>query len=172
MRRTTKKLSGPAMQRYLQRFFADEPDLAPEMAQRLAVRSAMTFSSLRVRAMPLARLRLRTPAKAPRPGPTPAPTAGKAPSPSTAAVKPATAAAGFDPYSIGLVPTLQREGRDGLIAKLRSVGNIDNLRKMARAQQVVLPEALRQGDVPLDQLRGAIADAVARRVADRRAAAG
>jgi hypothetical protein len=70
------------------------------------------------------------------------------------------------------VPTFQREGRDGLINRLADIASADNLRKMARAQQIVLPEPLRATDVALDALRAGIADAVAKRVADRRAAAG
>jgi len=70
------------------------------------------------------------------------------------------------------VPTFQREGRDGLIAKLRNIESVDNLRKLARAQQIVLPEDFRQGDVAVEDMLAAIADSVAKRIADRRAAAG
>ncbi len=80
--------------------------------------------------------------------------------------------AAFDAYAFGLVPTFQREGRQGLIGKLEAVENIDQLRQMAKAQQIVLPQELRSGDVALDVVRGAIADAVAKRIADRKAAAG
>ncbi len=180
MKRTTKKLSGPALNRFLRRFVSDEPGLSPEAAAHLAERLGLVLSSVRVRAMPWPRQRLRkradtalsacqrpateraSPPAATGPATPPQPTP-------VAAVAPPVA---FDAYAIGLVPTLQREGRDGLLAKLSAVASIDDLRKMARAQQISLPEALRQGDVTAEVLRSAIADAVAKRIADRRAAAG
>ena len=95
-----------------------------------------------------------------------------APAAKPAAGAPISTSDEFDAFAIGLVPTFQREGRDGLIAKLGAISSLDNLRKTARAQQIVLPEAMRQGDVAIETLRAAIADAVAKRIADRRAAAG
>ena len=166
MRRTTRKYSGPALERYLRRFFAAEPGLPHETAARLTLRGSATFSSVRTRANVVSSAVGQT---------TPASAASAPPAPSAAPrQQPITNAspAAFDAYAIGLVPTFQREGRDGLIAKLAAVAGIDDLRTMARTQQIVLPEALRHGDVPSDALRAAIADAVARRVADRKAAAG
>lgn len=169
MQRTTKKLSGPALDRYLTRFFAKEPGLAAEMAARLALRGRITFSSVRVRKIPLASPAPRTDAATAAPNPViPTPPKPVAAPPSTAP----SADAGFDAYGIGLVPTFQREGHSGLVARLAAVSSAENLRKMARAQQIVLPEAMRQGDVTVEVLRTAIADAVAKRIADRKAAAG
>jgi hypothetical protein len=169
MNDTTKKLSGPAKDRFLERFFATEPDIDPELADRLATRSKAAFSSLRVRRLAFGRANLRRPARIVAPPPVPAvePTAAQ---PVVAPDAPANAA--FDPYVFGLVPVFQREGRDGLLARLAGVGGIDRLRQMARAQQIVLPQSLRTGDADADEILAAIADAVARRVADRRAAAG
>ena len=103
-----------------------------------------------------------------------APPAAASSQPTAASAEPSAVetAGAFDAYAIGLVPTFQREGRDGLIGKLAAVKSVDNLRQMARAQQIVLPEPMRQGVVALDALRATIADAVAKRIADRRAAAG
>lgn len=98
------------------------------------------------------------------PPPSSAPTL--APAPAQAADTP------FDAYAIGLVPTFQREGRDGLIAKLGTIASVEQLRAMAKAQQIVLPQELRTGPVTPEALRTAVADAVAKRIADRRAAAG
>lgn len=174
MRRTTRKYSGPALDRYLKRFFAEEPGLSSAAAAQLATRGAATFSSLRVRAKPQALPRARegvllasghVSARAAHPAlPTSSAPAVHAPA--------SDPAAEFDPYVIGLVPTFQREGRDGLITRLAAIAGVDNLRKMARTQQIVLPDALRQGDVTAEVLRAAIADAVAKRIADRKAAAG
>lgn len=150
---TTKKLAGPALERYLRRFFAEEPGLVAALAQSLTARASATFSSLRVR-------------------PLPRPLVVTHPAQPAASAPDAGPAAAFDPYAIGLVPTFQREGRDGLVAKLGAIDTADNLRKMARAQQVMLPDAMRQGHIDAGALRTAIADAVARRIADRKAAAG
>ena len=80
--------------------------------------------------------------------------------------------AAFDPYAFGLLPTYQREGASGLLAKLASITSMDNLRKMARAQQVSLPAELRSPDADIDAVRTAIVEAVGKRIANRRAAAG
>ena len=61
---------------------------------------------------------------------------------------------------------------EGLIEKLSTVGRADHLRKMARAQQIVLPAALRTGDIDPGELCEAITLAVEKRIANRRAAAG
>jgi hypothetical protein len=84
----------------------------------------------------------------------------------------AAAADAFDPYAIGLIPTFQREGAEGLLSKLISVSSIDNLRKMARSQQISLPTELRGADAEIEAIRAAIVAAVEKRIADRRAAAG
>lgn len=183
---TIKKFSGPALDRYLERFFAAEPGLSGEASANLARRASAAFSSVRVRpgfeAPKVARVSaLRTAAATPAPSTTrPAAAPSSAPTSAPAAkpiapdpmAGPAVETGEFDAYAIGLVPTFQREGRDGLIARLGSVTSTDNLRKMARAQQIVLPEPMRQSGVAIDNLRAAIADAVAKRIADRRAAAG
>ena len=78
----------------------------------------------------------------------------------------------FDPYAIGLVPIYQREGAEGLSEKLAAIGSLDNLRKMARSQQVALPAELRGSDADIEAVRAAIVSAVGKRIANRRAAAG
>lgn len=166
MKDKTLKLSGHAKDRFLERFFAGEPGLPIETARRLTARGKTTFTSLRVRAIatyPIRKLDTTKPA-------TPPPAIVSAPSPLPG--ESAAPTAPFDAYAIGLVPIFQREGRDGLIARLASVANLEHLRQMSKAQQIVLPQELRTGEIPLEKIRAAIADAVARRIADRRAAAG
>lgn len=82
------------------------------------------------------------------------------------------AAGAFDPYGLPLVPTFQRGGADALADRLRAVATVDHLRRMARAQQIALPADIRRGDVAPEIVRTAIVKAVAKRIADRRAAAG
>ena len=169
MKRGTVKLSGPAKDKFLERFLAQEAELQPQVRQRLAARARALFTSLRVRKAVLA---------APRAVLPPADAAGDAvpglPLPQAVPPAPAEAAtaAPFDAYAVKLVPVFQREGRDGLLARLSGVARVDHLRQMAKAQQVILPQELRAGDASADTVRTAIVEAVAKRIADRRAAAG
>jgi len=189
MRDTTKKLSGPAKDKFFERLYAIEPGVDEATAARLTRRSAETFSSVHVRPKAYADVRKAAPRKlaAGLPGgdaraketPEATPTPGLPPEPaparaSTAPLTPAAKVAGpkFDPYAFGLVPVFQKEGREALLARLGEIADADHLRQLARAQQVSLPQPLRTGEVALDVLRAAIVDAVAKRVADRRAAAG
>ena len=175
MKDNTLKLSGHSKDRFLERFFAEEAGLDPDAAKRLVARGKATFTSLRVRK--IAVYPARKPAKVavqvqPRAATRPASTVPPSSASPAEALPPAPSSAAFDAYAFGLVPTFQREGRAGLIGKLEAVGNVDHLRQMAKAQQIVLPKELRSGNVALDVVRGAIADAVAKRIADRKAAAG
>jgi hypothetical protein len=177
MNDTTKRLSGPAKDRFLERFFATEPDIDPALANRLAARSKAAFSILRVRRLAFGRTNLRRPTRIAAPPQDPAveatlPQAHGTPSPQPIAEMDRPTVSDFDPFVFGLVPVYQREGRDGLLAKLAEIGGVDHLRRMAGAQQIVLPQSLRTGNADAGEIRNAIADAVARRVADRRAAAG
>ena len=185
MKRTTKKLAGKSLEQFLKRFFLSQPEIDAKTAAALARAGQDAFSSVRVKALSLARCR--------RPLPTTAssqPSTGPATAPSTAAPgqesttpaaipqQPASSdgengeTAPFDPYAIGLVPTFQREGADGLMTRLAEITAPDQFRKMARAQQVALPSELRKEGADADAIREAIVKAVAKRIADRRAAAG
>jgi hypothetical protein len=171
MKRTTVRLSGHSKDRFLERFFSEEAGLDPEVAARLAARSKKTFAGLIVRkAAVMRRRRVRVAGASPEKSNLQLPRSEVV----TAAQAHAAGipTADFDPYAFGLVPVYQREGREGLLAKLGSIECLDQLRQMAKAQQIVLPQSLRMGDAALDSVRVAIAEAVAKRIADRRAAAG
>lgn len=233
MKTTTRKLSGPAKDRFFKRFFAEESALDADTAERLAEKSSATFSSVRVRkglrirpSAPYAQRPLKasqTPKKTPpkpertpteddapdiartvAPSPSPSPsgspsqssdvnatqtsdTASDAVSPTSdlpsAGADPHSAQtlaqpagpddeSGFDPFAFGIIPTLQREGEEGLRAHLAEIANIDHLRETAKAQQIVLPRELRKGDIPAETIRDAIVTAAIKRIADRRTAAG
>lgn len=185
MKENTVKLSGHSKDRFLERFFAEESGLEPEVRQRLTTRARSAFTSLRVRKAVLAAQRspgvVRTPQPpspvAPRmpqastPPPAPDAAATTAPAPIAAPPSP-PASADSDPFAVKLVPVFQREGREGLLVQLAAISDVEHLRRIAKAQQIVLPQTLRSGDAAPDTVREAIADAVARRIADRRAAAG
>ncbi len=191
MKRTTKKLSGIGLELFLRRFYRSYSGIDDTLARRLSQDGAKTFASVRLRRMAsrdwrpnrgpvggsansatnppperaseLPALAGQAPAAAPAPGALAQPTA------------PATRDSGdasFDPYAIGLVPTYQREGADGLSAKLADITSLDNLRKTARSQQIALPAELRGDDADIEAVRTAIVSAVGKRIANRRAAAG
>ena len=166
MKRTTRKLSGPAKDRFLERFIAAEPGLDAALAGRLTARCQSAFTSLRIRRSIKLTARC-NPASAPAQSSASAPTI---PQPTPA--EPPALQTAFDPYVFGLVPVFQREGRDGLLARLKQIARIDELRLMAKTQQIVLPPEQRSGETDIVRLATAIADAVAKRIADRRAAAG
>ncbi len=182
MRRTNRKLSGPRLKRFLQHFFRSQPGVDAALAERLVATSAALFASVRVRRT----ARPSAPPAAPVGSALPDQPAPTAPDPRYAKIAaslhgqeraapssaPPAEPAAFDPYSIGLVPTYQRQGPDGLRAKLAGIADVGDLRKMARAQQIVLPIELRAGEADADAVRDGIVAAVEKRIADRRAAAG
>lgn len=189
MRRTTKKLSGPSLERFLRRFFKGQPGLDAVQAERLAASAKRTFSMVRIRTAPKG-----SAAASDKDEPAAAVPAGQrgAQSVSDKVARVASAlsqsrhasaqhdtsdvpvqeAKPFDPYAFGLVPTFQRQGADGLLRMLATVDNVGDLRKLARAQQIVLPLELRSGEAEADDVRRGILAAVEKRIADRRAAAG
>lgn len=185
MKRTTKKLSGIGLELFLRRYFASYSGVDETLARRLSQDGAKTFASVRIRRMAWHDWRHRPKTTAepgaaitrkPAKGETPPAAAKAAAAP---AARPAAVAAvggdtaeAFDPYAIGLVPTYQREGADGLEAKLAEITSLANLRKMARSQQIALPADLRGEDADIDDVRSAIVAAVGKRIANRRAAAG
>ena len=169
MKENTVKLSGHTKDRFLERFFADEPGLDADARRRLTGRAQSAFTSLRVRKALMAQQRAAKVAPAVEPATAAPVVAPPVVAPAALAPAPATP---FDTYAVKLVPVFQREGRDGLLAALAGVSSTEHLRQMAKAQQIVLPQPLRTGEADAETVRIGIADAVAKRVADRRAAAG
>ncbi|MDX2258021.1 MAG: hypothetical protein NW205_03820 [Hyphomicrobiaceae bacterium] len=207
MSNDTKKLAGPAKDRFFRRLFASDPALDIATADRLAVRTASLVTSLRVRQAGLsalekeATLRRASAASAaetlepgltqvaalPEPKatdtvagaaaeaaaraePGATPTAIEAAPAETQPSPPASAPPStFDPFVFGLVPVFKRHGADALIVRLAEIASADDLRAMAKAQQIVLPREIRTGPIDLVTLRTAILDAVEKRVADRKA---
>jgi len=168
MKPTTRKVSGTAMERLFRQVLAGDGGADTATAERLARRLALVLTSVRARRVPLREL-ARAAADKFRPAPTP-PAAAPRPAPATnPPVEPQTAT--FDPFVFGLVPVYQREGRDGLTARLAAITAPADLKAMAKAQNVALEARLRGADAPAEELRTAIVAAVEKRIADRRAAA-
>lgn len=179
MTNATRKITGPQTERFFRAFYAQEPRLDPDVAEALTKRSVATFSSVRVRRAAVGSLGRRIghsgdsrAGAQPRPGGTASGSVANRTAAPKAEAPAVPATAPFDPYVFGLVPVFQREGRNGLSAKLADVSDVGQLRQMARAQQISLPAELRSGDIEADRLRLAIVDAVEKRITDRRAAAG
>lgn len=75
----------------------------------------------------------------------------------------------FDPFVFGLVPVFKREGAEGLTARLNEIEDVENMRAMAKAQQIVLPREVRRGEASIETVRAAVLTAVEQRVSDRKA---
>jgi hypothetical protein len=94
------------------------------------------------------------------------PLAGIAPWPDTAG--PAEpAGAPFDPYGFSVVAVFTQGGRDALMDRLAAIGSPRDLRALALAQHLAVPDDTAEPD----QLREAIVTGTEQRIADRRAAA-
>ena len=74
----------------------------------------------------------------------------------------------FDPYAFGAVVTLQRLGREGLMARLAAIESAEHLRILAVAQRLPVDVGLKEAG----EIRAAIVEGAERRIAERRAAAG
>lgn len=78
-----------------------------------------------------------------------------------------TCAAAFDPFTPNVIVVLRVSGREQVLAALGRISAADNLKLLAREQQLGIDPDL-DG---LDELRAAIVASAERRIANRRAAA-
>jgi hypothetical protein len=154
MAKNTKALSGQAARKYLRDLLKSDPGVSTDAAERLVTTCGDEIAQLRVR--------LPIPA---RNKPTVAPTLSVAPTAATAPAKAALTVTDFDPFAFSVVVVLTKQGRDGLIAKLATVATVADLRAIAKAQHIAIPAT---GSA--EELRHAIADGTAARIADRQAA--
>jgi len=194
MKRTTERLAGADLKAFLSRVFHGDTAVDRPTADRLADATTALMKSARIKRAARQRWLAETQASARGAAPTatvepvkaPEAQRGDAPSnPAEAAShagrtpvsdsdpgpNPDGAEKAFDPYAFGLVPTYQREGAEGLAKRLADVARVDQLRQMARSQQIALPADIRRGEVTPEVVRTAIIKAVEKRISDRRAAA-
>jgi hypothetical protein len=155
MAKNTKALSGPATKKYMRDLLQSDPGVTAEATERLVATCGDEIAQLRVR-LPIP-VRQKVPVKAEQPTPPPAAVPVAAP-----VAKPAAA---FDPFAFSVVVVLTKQGKDGLMTKLAAVDNAADLRAIAKAQHIAVPAT---GSV--DDLRRAIVDGTAARIADRQAA--
>jgi hypothetical protein len=157
MAKNTKALSGPAAKKYMRDLLKSDPGVSADATERLVATCGDEIAQLRVR-LPMP-IRQKSLAAAATP-------AASAPMPAVAApAKPAASAAAFDPFAFSVVVVLTKQGKDGLMARLAGVETAADLRAIAKAQHIAVPAT---GSA--DELRRAIVDGTAARIADRQAA--
>lgn len=189
MKRTTNRLAGARLTRFLRAYFASLEEMDPKAAERTADACGQILASARVRQSAVGRVianqrtaRTRAPLpKAPQTAPETATGTETGTETGTTKLSPhqqehaapveQPTPGAFDPYAFGLVPLFQTEGADAVRTKLDAVASVEQLRALARAQKIGLPVDIRRGDVDAPTVRDAIVRGVEKRIADRRAAA-
>jgi hypothetical protein len=73
----------------------------------------------------------------------------------------------FNPYLFSALVALAKNGREGLMNRLKDIHSVEHLRAFAEAQHVPVEASLKRAD----DIRRAIVAGVERRLADRKAAA-
>ncbi|MBS0241138.1 MAG: hypothetical protein JSS20_03100 [Proteobacteria bacterium] len=149
--KSRRALSGGAKDAYLARVVAAEPDIAPDVAERLAA----TLQN------EIALVSLKRPARIAA-NPSSEPEAAVA-----EAVEVVAQPVEFDPYSLNVIVLFRTLGREALLAELSAIEDVANLRLLAREQQLGLAHEIDDAV----EIRLAIIEAAERRIANRRAAA-
>ncbi|MDX2158455.1 MAG: hypothetical protein SFW09_18300 [Hyphomicrobiaceae bacterium] len=155
MAKSTKALSGAAKDAYLKRTIRAEGELPEPVRDRLTERlqSEIATVSLRAAAVGDPPAAETEPVEAIRVGVVHARCAADAPE--------------FDPYSPNVVVAIRTRGREAVLDQLGRIEDVDNLRLLAREQQLGIASDLSRPD----EIRAAIVAAAERRIANRRAAA-
>jgi hypothetical protein len=160
MAKTTKALSGQAAKKYMRDLLKSDPGVSVDATERLVATCSEEIAQLRVR-LPIPQR-----AKSPPASALPAGLQTSTLEPSAAGPKVvALANQAFDPFAFSVVVVLTKQGRDGLLAKLATVETVADLRAIAKAQHIAVPATGTADDV-----RRAIVDGTAARIADRQAA--
>jgi hypothetical protein len=157
MGKATRSLSGASQKKYFRDLFHSTDGVAAESAEALADICKREIAQVRVRLPIPERGRKSRAAKT------------KVADPLAAAASAASdgAHSGFDPFAFSVVVVVTKEGREGLARKLEAIASPDDLRMLAKAQHVALPD----GSPTIDVLRAAIIEGALHRVANRKAAA-
>jgi hypothetical protein len=157
MAKATRPLSGASQKKYFRDLFQSTEGLAPETADILTSVCEREIAQVRVRLPIPERGKKSSSAKKLR-----SESAAK-----LSGTEPVVGDAVFDPFAFSVVVVITKEGRDGLGRKLQSVASAADLKSLAKAQHVALPE----GDLSADELRAAIVEGALQRIANRKAAA-
>jgi hypothetical protein len=165
MAKNTKALSGQAAKKYMRDLLKSDPGVSAEATDRLVNTCGDEIAQLRVRLPIPNRNKAQVTPAAPSVAPVATATAPKPTAPPPAPAVATTPAPAFDPFAFSVVVVLTKQGRDGLMAKLATVDSVTDLRAIAKAQHIAIPAT---GSA--DDLRRAIVDGTAARIADRQAA--
>jgi hypothetical protein len=157
MGKATRSLSGASQKKYFRDLIGSVEGIPPSAAETLRGTCEREIAQVRVR--------LPIPERGTRGKPEAKSKAAGRPE-STTASEPA-AVAGFDPFAFSVVVVITKEGRDGLSRKLQDIATTADLRALAKAQHLALPD----GDLTAADLRGAIIEGALQRIANRKAAA-
>ncbi len=158
MGKNTKALSGPAKTKYLAGALATEPVLDDAASQRL----------LLILDNEIAQMRVRVPVPKRKPHVATVVAVACTDAAVVTAAEPAIEQASFDPHAFSLVVVMSRQGADGLSKQLDSIVDPIELRSIAKAQHISIPDDANQS---VGELRAALIAGTAQRIADRRAAA-
>lgn len=163
MAKATRSLSGASQKKYFRDLFNATEGVTPDAAATLVAACTGEIAQIRVRLPIPDRGGKGKAARAAGNGGKPA----ARPDSAATAADAADRTAGFDPFAFSVVVAVTKEGRAGLAGRLAAIASADDLKALAKAQHVALPE----GELTLDELRAAIVDGALQRVANRKAAA-
>lgn len=164
MTRKTKALSGASQDAYFRRVLKTYPGVSEEARERIVRQLRREIAQLRVR--PAAREEAR---EALEEGARTAPSPAHPPPMAARETAPAPGAgSAFDPFAVNVVVLLRTRGRAAAIEALNAIGDAENLKTLAREQQLGVGTGLSS----TADLSAAIVAAAERRIANRRAAAG
>ena len=157
MGKATRSLSGASQKKYFRDLIGSLEGIPPDAAATLTIACESEIAQVRVRLPIPERGKKGKPAQKP-----------SAPSPTDSVAPPEpTPEAGFDPFAFSVVVVLTKEGPEGLTRKLQEIATTADLRALAKAQHVSLPD----GDLTAAELRAAIVEGALQRIANRKAAA-
>jgi hypothetical protein len=170
MAKKTRPLSGQSQRKYFRDLLAGDAGVSVDAVNRLTDVCADELAHIQVRTekmtarLAIAMLTKRAAKSAPGQA-----SAGQAPGTQSvvADALPTQSADGFDPHAFSLIVVMTKEGKEGLLAKLRAVGDVDQLRAIAKAQHVSLDADLTEPNI----VCAAIIAGTEKRIAHRKAAA-
>ena len=169
MTRKTKALSGASQDAYFRPVLKTFSDIPEPSRERIVHQLRREIAQLRVRpgARDAAVAAVQEGAAPPASPETPKIESNTGHHPEPGAVEPA-AAPRFDPFAVNVMVVLRTKGKAAAIAALNAIGTADDLKLLAREQQLGIGEEL----TTTADLSAAIVTAAERRLANRRAAAG
>jgi hypothetical protein len=158
MAKKTRPLSGQSQRKYFRDMFQADDGVSREAAARLTEVCADELAHIQVRTEKMA-ARMAIAMLTKRAGGPAAPKAASAPA--------QVAVDDFDPHAFSLIVVMTKDGKDGLLAKLRAVGEPAKLRAIAKAQHVSIDAELTDPTI----MCAAIIAGTEKRIAGRKAAA-